>query len=273
MKKATFTGLVLSLLVAVGAPHQRASHPEGERVDKRETMTNSDTEPQVRELVDLGMEDPSGLSDEDAIRLIRQFVGTPWENPESREGLALSVDTAEGQLYLACLYARAFFLLRPRTSASERPAAKVVDCCQRALALKPRYAEAYIVAAQGFRVLRRFKDAEAALESAIALRPNWTGSYCQLAYVLVDEERYSDALAASQQEVRLSQQYGISGSHDDYRGPVRMHSENNDILRLDQIQFKIEHPNDVWLPNERIRALGLNHDPIGWLNPRNTDHR
>jgi tetratricopeptide (TPR) repeat protein len=269
MKKATFTGLVLSLLVAVGAPHQRASHPEGERVDKRETMTNSDTEPQVRELVDLGMEDPSGLSDEDAIRLIRQFVGTPWENPESREGLALSVDTAEGQLYLACLYARAHFLLGRGTNA----APKVVECCQRALALKPGYAEAYIVMAEGLRVMGSHKDAEVALESAIALRPDWSSSYCELAYVLVDQGRYLDALAASQQEVRLSQQYGISGSHDDYRGPVRMHSENNDILRLDQIQFKIEHPNDVWLPNERIRALGLNHDPIGWLNPRNTDHR
>jgi hypothetical protein len=272
MKKATFTGLALSLLITAGAPYQRASQPKGDRVDKGETMTSSDTEPQVREPLDLGMEDPSHLSDEDAIRLSRSFVGTPWENPESREGLVLSVGTAEGQLFLACRYARAFFLLRPETTASQRPATKVVECCQRALALKPGYAEAYIVAAEGLRVLRRYEEAEAALESAIVLRPDWASSYCELSYVLVDQGRYRDALGAAEREDRLSQQGAIRGSSG-YWGPCSMHGERNDILRLDQIQFKIEHPNDVWLPNERIRALGLNHDPIGWLNPRNADHR
>jgi tetratricopeptide (TPR) repeat protein len=242
-------------------------------VDKGKMVTDSHAEPQVGERLDLGMQDPTGLSDEDAISLIRSFAGTPWENPESREGLVLSVDTAEGQLYLACLYARAFFLLRAETTASERPATKVVGCCQRALALKPGYAEAYIVAAQGLRVLRRYKEAEAALENAIALRPDWASSYCELAYVLVDQGRYRDALAASQQEDRISQQDFIRGSSTGYRGPCSMHGEKNDVLRLDQIQFKVEHPNDVWLPNDRIRALGLNDDPIGWLNPRNADHR
>jgi hypothetical protein len=87
--------------------------------------------------------------------------------------------------------------------------------------------------------------------------------------VLEDQGRYSDSLAASQQEDRLSQQDTIKGSGTGYRGPVLMHGEENDILRLDQIQFKMEHPNDVWLANERIRALRLNHDPIGWLNPDN----
>jgi tetratricopeptide (TPR) repeat protein len=269
MKKMTFTGLALSLLIAAGAPNQHALRPEGEHASKGETVTNPDAEPQVREPLDLGMHDPSDLPDGDAIRSIRQFVGTPWQKPESREGLVLSVDTAEGQLYLACLYARAFFIMRPDTAASQRPAAKVGECCQRALALKPGYAEAYIVMAQGLRILRRYKDAEAALERAIALRPDWVSSYCQLAYVLVDQERYSDALAASQQEIRLSQQDGVSGRDDGYRGPVPMHSEKNDILRLDQIQFKMEHPNDAWPANERIRALHLNHDPVGWLNPDN----
>jgi protein O-GlcNAc transferase len=100
-----------------------------------------------------------------------------------------------------------------------------MKCCQRALALKPGYAEEYIVMAKGLQVLRRYKEAEAALESAIALQPDWASSYCELAYVLVDQDRYSDALAASQQEVRLSQQDGLSGSSSDtgYRGPVPMH--------------------------------------------------
>jgi tetratricopeptide (TPR) repeat protein len=235
-------------------------------------MTDSDAKPEADKTVFIDP-DPSHLSDEDAIRLSRSFVGTPWENPESREGLLLSVDTAEGQLYLACLYNRAFFLDWSGRTNFSRPATKVVECCQKALALRPAYAEAYIVMSQGLRVMGRYKDAEAALESAIALRPNWASSYCQLAYVLVDQERYSDALAASQQEDRISQQDTISGSSTGYRGPCPMHGEKNDILRLDQIQFKIEHPNDVWLPNDRIRALGLNHDPIGWLNPRNADHR
>jgi hypothetical protein len=48
-----------------------------------------------------------------------------------------------------------------------------------------------------------------------------------------------------------------------------VHGEKNDNLMRDQIQFKIEHPNDPWLASERIRALRLNHDPIGWLNPDN----
>jgi hypothetical protein len=74
----------------------------------------------------------------------------------------------------------------------------------------------------------------------------------------VDQDRYRDALAASQQEERLSQQDAIRGSGAGYRGPWPLHGEENDILRLDHIQFKIEQPHDVWLPNERIRALGLN---------------
>ena len=269
MKKMKFAALVLCLLAAAGLtqhPEYRA-HPG--RAVKSETMTGSDAEPEVGETLSLDP-DPSQLSDEDAIRLSRWFVGTPWENPESREGLRLSVDTAEGQLYLACLYARSpYILLRPNTTGSQLAAIKVVKCCQRALALKPGYAEAYIVTAQGLRLLRRYKEAEAALESAIALRPDWASSYCELAYVLVDQRRYQDALVASQQEDRLSQQDAISGSSTGYRGPCWVHSEENDILRLDQIQSKIEHPNEAWLASERIRALGLNHDPIGWLNPRN----
>ena len=274
MKKMKFAALGLCLLAAAGlTPHpEYRAHPG--RAAKSETMTGLNAEPEAREPLDLGMADPSGLSDEDAIRLISQFVGTPWENRESREGLVLSVDTAEGQLYLACLYARSpFILFRPTTTGSQLAATKVVECCQRALALKPGYAEAYIVTAEGLRLLGRYKEAEAALESAIALRPDWANSYCELAFVLVEQGRYREGLVASQQEDRLSQQDAFRDSSTAYRGPRSVHSEENDILRLDRIQFKTEHPNDVWLPNERIRALGLNHDPIGWLNPRNADSR
>jgi tetratricopeptide (TPR) repeat protein len=268
MKKMTFTGLALSLLIAAEAPQQRALHLKGQHAGKGETMADSDVESEVVGTVDLGMHDPSDLSDEDAIRLIRQFVGTPWENPESREGLILSVDTAEGQLYLACLYARSL-ILWAGTTASIRPATKVVECCRRALVLKPGYAEAYIVMSQGLRVLGRYKEAEAALQSAIALRPRWASSYCELAYVLVDQDRYRDALAASQQEERLSQQDALRGSGAGYWGPCPLHAEENDVLRLDHIQFKMGHPNDLWPAGERIRALHLSHDAIGWPNPDN----
>jgi tetratricopeptide (TPR) repeat protein len=264
MKKTTLTGLALSLLIVAGAPQQRSPQPKGERLDKGETLTNSDADSEVVGTLDFGIRNPSDLSDEDAIRLISQFYGTPWENPESREGLVLSVDTAEGQLYLACLYERSLIVWAGPT-ASARPATKVVECCQRALALKPGYAEAYIVMAEGLRVLDRYKDAEAALESAMALRPDWASCYCGLSDVLVDQQRYSDALAASQQEVRLSLEARDGG----YGGPWCIHGDLNDTLRLDHIQFKMEHPSDAWLPNERIRALHLNHDPIGWLNPDN----
>jgi tetratricopeptide (TPR) repeat protein len=245
------------LLIVAGAPQQRSPRPKGERLDKGEAMTNSYADSEVVGTLDFGIRNPSHLSDEDAIRLISQFCGTPWENPESKEGLILSVDTAEGQLYLACLYERSL-IVWAGTTASARPATKVVECCQRALVLKPGYAEAYIAMSQGLRVLRRYKEAEAALESAIALQPDWASTYCELAYVLVDQDRYRDALAASQREERLSQQDAIRGSGAGYRGPWPLHGEENDILRLDHIQFKIEQPHDVWLPNERIRALGLN---------------
>jgi len=269
MKKMTFTGLALSLLIVAGVRQQGSPRPKGERLDKGETMTNSDADSEVVGTLDFGIRNPSDLSDEDAIRLISQFYGTPWENPESREGLILSVDTAEGQLYLACLYERSL-IVWAGTTASARPATKVVECCQRALVLKPGYAEAYIAMSQGLRVLRRYKEAEAALESAIALQPDWASTYCELAYVLVDQDRYSDALAASQQEERLSQQDAIRGSGAGYWGPFPLHCEENDILRLDHIQFKTEHPNEAWVAGERIRALlRLYHYPIGWPNPDN----
>jgi hypothetical protein len=67
---------------------------------------------------------------------------------------------------------------------------------------------------QGLRVMRRYKDAEAALESAIALRPNWASPYCQLASVLEAQERYGDALVATQQEVRLSIDPGPTATED-----------------------------------------------------------
>jgi hypothetical protein len=156
MKKMMFTGLALSLLMAAGAPHRRALRLKGERVDKGETTTSSDADSEVVGTLDFGIRNPSHLSDEDAIRLISQFCGTPWENPESREGLILSVDTAEGQLYLACLYERSL-IVWAGTTASARPATKVVECCQRALVLKPGYAEAYIAMSQGLRVLRRYR--------------------------------------------------------------------------------------------------------------------
>lgn len=272
MKKMKFAGFVLCLLAAAGLTQQSEYRSHPGRAAKSETMTGSDAEPEVGKTL-WPDPDPSHLSDEDAIRLSRSFFGTPWVNPESREGLLLSVDTAEGQLYLACLYDRAFFLEWSGRTDFSRPATKVVECCQKALALRPAYPEAYVVMSQGLTVMRRYKDAEAALESAIALRPDWASSYCELAYVLVDQGRYGDALVASQHEDRISQEDAIRGSSTGYRGPCSMHSEKNDILRLDHIQFKIEHLDDVWLPNERIRALGLNHDPIGWLNPRNADGR
>jgi hypothetical protein len=40
MKKMTFSGLALSLLIVAGAPQQRSRHPKAERLDKGETMTN-----------------------------------------------------------------------------------------------------------------------------------------------------------------------------------------------------------------------------------------
>ena len=109
-----------------------------------------------------------------------------------------------------------------------------IECCQKALALHPAYAEAYIVMSQGLRVMRRYKDAEAALESAIALRPR---SYCQLAGVLVAQERYGDALAASQQEFRLSIDRGDNG----YRGPGTRNSDRNDEAkaRPDPVQDRV----------------------------------
>jgi tetratricopeptide (TPR) repeat protein len=268
MKKVTFAGLALSLLIVAGAPQQRSRHPKGERLDKGETATDSDADSEAVGALDFGIRDPSHLSDEDAIRLISQFHGTPWANPESREGLILSVDTAEGQLYLACLYGRPL-IVGAGTTASTRPATKVVECCQRALVLKPGYAEAYIVMSQGLRVLDRYKEAEAALQSAIALQPDWASTYCELAYVLVDQGRYRDALAASQQEERLSQQDALRGSGAGYWGPCPLHAEENDVLRLDHIQFKMGHPNDLWPAGERIRALHLSHDAIGWPNPDN----
>ena len=241
MKMIKFAAFGLCLLAAAGLTQQlRAHHGRGA---KSETMAGSDTGPEVGKAV-WRDPDPSHLSDEDAIRLSRSFVGTPWVNPESREGLLLSVDTAEGQLYLACLYDRFFFLRWSGMTDFSRPATKVVKCCQKALALRPAYAEAYIVMSQGLFVMDRYKDAEAALESAIALRPNWASSYCQLASVLVAQERYGDALAASQQEVRLS----IDGGDNGYGGPWSRHSDRNDKGRLDQILFKIEHPNEVWHP-------------------------
>ena len=261
-----FAAFVLCLLATAGLTQQPESRPHPGRIPESETLTGSDAEPEVGKTVSLDP-DPSQLSDEDAIRLSRWFVGTPWENPESREGLVLSVDTAEGQLYLACLYIRSFYAYgNPK---SPPLATKVVECCQKALALHPAYAEAYVVMSQGLTLMRRYKEAEAALESAIALRPDWASSYCELVSVLVNQGRYGDALVASQHEDRISRQDSISGSSTGYWGPWSAHSEENDILRLDRIQFKIEHPNEVWLANERIRALRLNHDPIGWLNPDN----
>ena len=80
MKKMTFRGLALSLLIAAGAPHQGALRLKGEHLDNGETMTDSDAEPEAVEPMALGgWRDPSDLSDEDAIRLIRTFVGTPWD--------------------------------------------------------------------------------------------------------------------------------------------------------------------------------------------------
>jgi hypothetical protein len=280
MKKMTFAALGLSLLVAAGA--QRAFRSKAERVDKGQTMASSDADHKVVGTVYVGGVDPSGLSDEDdigeALKVSSSFIGTPWETPESREGLVLSADTAEGQLYLACVYARSTVLqLRPQTTGALRPAAKIVSCCEKALALKPGYAEAYIVMAGGLMVPGRYKDAEAALESAVALRPDWASSYCRLAYVLVAQDRYRDALAASQQEARLTKQAAdraqAAGRAIDtgYWGPYHNHSDKSDTLRLDHIQFKLEHPNEVWVPADRIRALHLNHDPIGWPNPDN-DH-
>ena len=241
MKKIKFAAFVLCLLAAAGLTQQPEYRSHPGRAAKSETMTGSDAEPEVGKTVFLDP-DPSHLSDEDAIRLSRSFIGTPWENPESREGLLLSVETAEGQLYLACLYGRAFFPIWTGMTDFSRPATKVVESCQKALALHPAYPEAYIVLSQGLFVMRRYKDAEAALESAIALRPNSASSYCQLASVLVDQERYGDALAASQQEVRLS----IDGGDNGYSGPCSWHSDENDKVRLDRIRFKIEHPNEVW---------------------------
>jgi hypothetical protein len=50
-------------------------------------------------------------------------------------------------------------LLRPETVGGLRAAAKVVECCEKALALKPGYAEAYIVMSQELRLMRRYKEA------------------------------------------------------------------------------------------------------------------
>jgi tetratricopeptide (TPR) repeat protein len=265
MKKMTFTALGLSLMIAAGV--QRASRPKAESVGKGEKMASSDANLQVVEPMALDW-DPCDFSDEDAIKRSRSFVGTPWLSLESREGLVLSVDTAEGQLYLACLYARSSILMSSQTVGFFRHATKEVECCQKALALKPGYPEAYIVLSEGLLVMQRFKEAEAALESAIALRPDWASAYCALANVLVAQDRYSDALPASQQEVHLTTQAASRGVDTGYRGPRSIHSNKNDTLRLDHIQFKIEHPNDFWDANERIRALGLDQRPSGVAKPK-----
>ncbi|MGH9822078.1 MAG: hypothetical protein ACREDR_02295 [Blastocatellia bacterium] len=179
--------------------------------------------------------DPSELSDEQAIAASKSFVGTPWENLSDRKGLLLTPETAEGQLYVACLNLRFILPIAHSPSCCGLPARKAVSASLRALDLKPDYAEAYVTLTEGYLLLRQWDDAVAAAQEALHLRPDWPSSYCLLTEAYMKLGRYDYALNAAEREQTLRQAITSGRSNKGFEGPVPFHWDDRDLWRIAKI--------------------------------------
>jgi hypothetical protein len=233
MKRMVLTALPLALLILGCWPRQGALSAPSELGPR--TRLAGDL-PDAQEIPDalVGCTIDQSRSDDENIRLSPDCFGwTPWENPAARVGVRFSGDTAEGQLYLACLYVDS---IRIAMSGNDFPdvGERVVSHCRNALSLRPQYTEAYIVMADGFSLMGHYEEAAAALHSAIGIHPECASLFCALTRVNVALERYTEALASSRQEILLRSNTS-SNSPIEYEGTLVGHSVDGDRWRVAKI--------------------------------------
>jgi len=238
VKKAAVAAIGILFFLAMSAAPSYVASAEGQS-----GVTTAEDSSQVQPSLVIGeleYYDPAVFSDDDAIRLCQSF-GAPWKDPDERPN-SLSASTAEGQLLLACLHAESTNLLKLLSGSSGifDGNLKVISYCEKALALRPGYAESYVVMAEAQLELDKFAEAEASVRSAISLEPGWASSYCTLSNVLWMQGRYIEALEASQQEDRLRSEAVLGDASSGYKGPESWHSAECDEVRANRLEFELE---------------------------------
>ena len=78
---------------------------------------------------------------------------------------------------------------------------------EKAIALKPDYADAYYFMGLAYRKLDRYPDAIASLKKAIALKPNYANAYYFMGIVYHASEKYPEAIDALKKAIALKPDY------------------------------------------------------------------